>query len=65
MITTPRVTLGKDNCIEEGKEAFFNLYNKPIYANKHKIRCGVISFKSADLRDLYRTFEQTSRNLQV
>jgi hypothetical protein len=65
IIPMPRITLGENNAIEEGKEAFFNLYNKPIYASKHSIRCGIIYFAGQDTRCLLDTFESTARNLRV
>ncbi len=50
--------------MQDGKEAFFNLFNQPIYANKHKVKLAIVYFR-ADLRDLLRTFDSTSRNLGV
>ena len=64
MIPVPRISLGGSHCIDQGKEAFFQLYSKPIYASKHSIRCALIYFR-ADIRDLVRTFESTAKNLDV
>lgn len=61
----PRITLGEDNAIEKGKEAFFNLFNKPIFSSKHSIRCGIVYFSGQDTGQLLDTFESTSRNLKV
>lgn len=65
IIPNPRITLGEHNSIEEGKEGFFNLFNKPIFASKHSIKCGIIYFNGVDTRGLIDTFESTSRNLKV
>ncbi len=51
MINTPRLALGDDQKVQEGKEAFFNLFNQPIYASKHKVKLAILYFR-ADLRDL-------------
>ena len=63
-INTPRIALGDDQRFQDGKEAFFNLFSQPIYASKHKIKLAILFFR-ADLRELIRTFESTSRNLKV
>ncbi len=63
-IPTPRIELGSDQKVQDGKEAFFNLFSQPIYQAKHKIKLAILYFR-ADLRDLIKTFESTSRNLQV
>lgn len=63
-IPTPKLALGEDQRVQEGKEAFFQLFGQPIYASKHKIKLAILYFR-ADLRDLIRTFETTSRNLKV
>lgn len=65
IIPMPKLALGDDNSVEQGKEAFFNLYNKPIYAGKHSVKCGIIYFNGVDTRPLIDTFESTSRNLHV
>jgi len=44
IIPLPRLSLGDNKSVEEGKQSFFNLFNKPIYASKHSIRCGLIYF---------------------
>jgi hypothetical protein len=65
IIPMPRINLGENYSVEEGKEAFFNLFNKPIYASKHSVRCGVIYFANQETRQVLDTFESTSRNLHV
>ena len=65
IIPMPRLQLGENNSIEEGKEAFFNLFNKPIYSGRHGVRCGIIYFNGQDTRPILDTFESTSRNLRV
>ena len=44
IIPMPRLKLGENNSVDEGKEAFFNLFNKPIYSNKHDIKCAILYF---------------------
>lgn len=61
----PRITLGDNNKIEEGKEAFFQLHSKPIFHSKHSIKCGIIYFSGQDTRLLLDTFEETSKRLNV
>lgn len=65
VISTPMLELGKDNCVDKGKEAFFNLFNKPIYSSKHNVNCAVIYFRGADINGLADTFKKTSNNLGV
>lgn len=65
IIPAPFLELGKNNSIDKGKEAFFNLFNKPIFASKHSINLGIIYAKSTDIRSLIDTFEKTSVNLAV
>lgn len=36
-IPVPKLALGGNNAVDNGKEAFFNLFNKPIYASKHSV----------------------------
>jgi hypothetical protein len=63
-IPTPRIELGSGQKVQDGKEAFFNLFSQPIYQAKHKIKLAILYFR-ADLRELIKTFENTFRNLQV
>lgn len=64
-IPTPKLELGNNNAVDQGKEAFFNLFSKPIYASKHSIKCAIIYFQSADVSAMIKTFTDTSRNLGV
>jgi hypothetical protein len=63
-IPVPRISLGQEEKVQDGKEAFFNLFSQPIYAAKHKVKLAILYFR-ADLRDMIRTFESTSKNLKV
>ena len=45
LIPMPRINLGENRSVEEGKEAFFQLYRDPIFASKHSIKCGIIYFR--------------------
>lgn len=63
-IKAPILELGGKNSVQEGKEAFFNLFRDPIYQPKHSIKLAIL-FWRADLRDMLSTFENTSKNLKV
>jgi len=65
VMPAPMLELGKKNSVEKGKEAFFNLFNKPIFASKHDIACALIYFKGTDVNGLIDTFTRTSANLGV
>jgi len=64
-ISTPKLMLGGSNHVDLGKEANFNLYNKPIFQCKHRINCTILHFKGSDINSLLGTFKTTSRNLGV
>jgi hypothetical protein len=64
-IPVPQLQLGGMNSVEQGKESYFNLFNKPIYSSKHDIECGIVFFKGTDIRQLITVFESTSKNLKV
>ena len=51
-VPVPKLMLGKENAVEKGKEAFFQLFSKPIFSGKHEIPCTVISSKGADIRPM-------------
>lgn len=65
VIPVPRLLLGAKNSVEEGKEAFFNLFNKPIYSPKHEVYLGMIFFRGTDVKAMVSTFTTTSKNLGV
>jgi hypothetical protein len=44
IIPMPKLNLGDNYAVEQGKEAFFNLYNKPIYSSKHSVKCAILYF---------------------
>ena len=56
IIPAPRLELGDHNSIEEGKQSFFNLYAKPIYASKHSITLGFIYFEGFDSNIIMNVF---------
>ncbi len=64
VIPLPRLSLGDNHAVEDRKQTFFNLFNKPIFQSKHGILLGIVHAQ-IDLRDLLRTFENTSKNLKV
>jgi hypothetical protein len=61
----PKIDLGEHNRIEEGKEAFFQLWGKPIFNSKHSIKCGIVYFSGQDTGLLLDTFNETSKKLKV
>lgn len=61
----PRLLLGGRNQVDNGKEAFFNLFNKPIYHSKHKIELLIVSNRGTDISQVKQIFESTSKNLGV
>lgn len=65
IIPMPQLSLGDNNSVPEGKQAFFNLFDKPIFSGKHSIRCGIIAFSGMHNEELIRTFESTSHKLNV
>jgi hypothetical protein len=52
VIPAPLLKLGNRDSVEKGKEAFFNLFNKPIFMSKHEVRCAIIYFKGTDISAL-------------
>lgn len=48
IIPMPQLALGDNQAIPEGKQAFFNLFDKPIFSSKHNIKCGLIAFSGQD-----------------
>ena len=65
IIAAPCIALGDNKCVDNGKQAFFNLYSQPIYSNKYSVRLGVIYFTGVDVNNVIRIFETTARNLDV
>lgn len=65
IINTPMLELGNKNSVDRGREAFFQLFNKPIFNAKHAIDLGVICSKGAQLDFMLNTFDSTSKNLGV
>jgi aubergine-like protein len=65
IIPSPILELGRDNSVDRGKEACFNLFNKPIFASKHPINLAVIFQRGTDVRMVLDTFSKTSTNLGV
>jgi hypothetical protein len=63
VMAAPTLELGKSNAVDRGREAFFQLYNKPIYNAKHAIDLGIICSKGAQLEFMLTTFENTSKTL--
>jgi hypothetical protein len=51
--------------VDRGKEAFFNLFNKPIFAAKHKIDLGMIYFKGTHLDSMIGIFKSTAANISA
>lgn len=65
MIPPPRLRLGKDYKVENGKESGFSLFGQPIYSSKHSVRLAILYFRNADPRELISVMEDTSKNLGV
>ncbi len=65
LIPMPRINLGENRSVEEGKEAFFQLYRDPIFASKHSVKCAIIYFRGQETGPLIQTFDSTSRTLKV
>jgi hypothetical protein len=65
VISNPTLELGKKKTVDKGKEAFFNLFDRPIFHAKHPVDMGIIYFKGVDLKYMVDTFTKTSTNLCV
>ena len=65
LIPPPRLALGNDERVEQGRQSFFNLFAQPIFANKHSIRLGLVYFRNTDSHQIIELFEETSRKLKV
>jgi hypothetical protein len=63
VIAAPIIALGRNKFVEDGKQAFFNLYSQPIYCGKHQVRLGIIYFNGVDVNNIGRIFEATAKNL--
>ena len=57
--------MGGNRFVDNGKQAFFNLYSQPIYSNKYNVRLGIIFFTGVDITNMIRIFEATAKNLEV
>lgn len=49
----------------KGKEAFFSLFDKPVFSGKHGINLAVVFQKGMDIGDMINTFTNTSKKLKV
>lgn len=69
VIPTPQLDLGKQRdtpcAVPIGKEACFQLFDKPIFSSRHNVKCGIVVARNTDLRDLLRVFTATSEKLGV
>ena len=65
LIPPPRLALGNEEKVEQGKESFFNLFAQPIFSNKHSIKVGLVYFRSTDANQIVDLFEDTSKKLKV
>ena len=65
LIPPPRLALGNEEKVEQGKESFFNLFAQPIFASKHSIKAGLVYFRSTDASQIVDLFEDTSKRLKV
>lgn len=41
------------------------MFSQPIYAGKHGIKAGIVYFRSSDVNEMIRLFEDTSRRLKI
>lgn len=64
-IENPTLELGNKQVVQKGKEAFFNLFDKPIFQAKHNICVVILHTKYADVGGLVDTLTKTARNLKV
>lgn len=65
LIPSPKLQLGNNKSVENGKQANFQLFRDPIYESKHSIKCGIFTTQNSDVRGLIDTFKSTARNLNV
>ena len=64
-IPNPKLELGKNKFVEQGKESNFQLFGQPVFSGKHPLRVAIIHSKNADLTPMIKTFESTAKNLNV
>ena len=41
------------------------MFSQPIYASKHSLRVGIVYFRSSDVNEMVKLFEDTSRRLKI
>ena len=61
----PKLQLGKNKSIQQGKEANFQLFAEPIFQSKHGVTCGIVCFRGVDLKQLQEVFNNTSKKLEA
>ena len=57
--------MGNNNFVLKGKEAFFSLFDKPVFSGKHGINLAIVFGKGVDVQPMIGTFTNTARNLKV
>lgn len=63
VISAPTIALGGKKYVDNGKQAFFNLYSQPIYSNRYGVKLAIIYFSGVDINNVARIFEATAKNL--
>jgi hypothetical protein len=65
-VSSPALELGKKQYVQKGKEANFQLYDKPLFQVKHALDIVVIFQKNCrDIPDMIKTFENTSKVFKI
>lgn len=49
LIPCPRLKLGSDKSIQNGKEANFQLFGEPIFDSKHSVKVGIFTYGNANV----------------
>jgi hypothetical protein len=65
LIPPPVLQLGKNETIPKGKEAFFQLFDKPVFSGKKDLLCGMVCGRSVDTKFLLETLHNTTKKLGV
>jgi hypothetical protein len=65
VIAAPSIALGGNKFVDNGKQAFFNLYSQPVYSNRNSVKLAIIYFTGVDINNVARIFEATAKNLEI
>lgn len=64
-LNPPKILLGDNKEIEQGRESNFALRSFPIYKSNVKINLAILHFETVDITPIKSLFETTSTTLKI